>query len=443
MDGKAVYIWLGHAIYAVTALIGLSRPSLVLVFGLYSAIFASLTTVNLYVIYTSIFGEKYMGLASAFLTIFSPIGFVTSLLIVPYPLALFFVTLAVAAWLGERYVTWSLALALAICTHASSILLAAAWVGVILTSHSRIMAVAFVKHLPILLLVCVGFFGWVISFFPSLDSYVQFNLFVTAKDYLQPITGWNWLISRGEALIQSNGLLLLMFSGLGLCVVVKGRTANQKMLTWWFTPYLIFYLVWPQAGGKFYIFLLPPLSLTATAGISYAARSMQTLLHTFVSEAPKRILTRRRALFLLSLILVIVTLASSLTQGYASVARMRDQPNEYAQLGIAMNVWAAKEDFSANTLIISGWEAHYVIFYTPKLRVVGWYGSLFPVETERIASLVLSTINQAHACQQRVFMTYIWYRQESTRDPSITQAVNVISTNFRIVQINAMLFEIL
>ena len=99
MDGKPAYIWIGYIISKVASFLGVSRPSLVLVFGLYSALFGSLTVVNLYFIGKSLFNQKYLGVAAGLLAAFSPIGFSMSLLIAPYSLTLFFVTLAVAAWI--------------------------------------------------------------------------------------------------------------------------------------------------------------------------------------------------------------------------------------------------------------------------------------------------------------------------------------------------------
>ncbi len=66
MDGKPVYIWIGYIFSEFASFLGVSRPSLVLVFGLYSALFGSLTAVNLYFISKSLFSQRFLGVRQVF-----------------------------------------------------------------------------------------------------------------------------------------------------------------------------------------------------------------------------------------------------------------------------------------------------------------------------------------------------------------------------------------
>ena len=376
MDGKPVYIWIGYIFSEFASFLGVSRPSLVLVFGLYSALFGSLTAVNLYFISKSLFSQRLLGVAAGVLAAFSPIGFSMSLLIAPYPLTLFFVTLAVTAWIRKSYLTWSVAWALAMCSHASSVLLAITWLASLLTSRDRRVTKTVVKYLPVTFAVCLVFFGWVVSFYSSLDYFIRFNLWVSAKDYILPVTS-NWLADRVGALTQSNGSVLLIMSALGAFLILKRKLPAQTILVWWAVPYLAFYLIWGQAGGKFYIFLIPAVALMAAAAIGEIAGKLGKALTGFrpsLGGFP----TKKIWPALIAVVLVLLTLAAGLTQGYGAVAQMKTEPNEFSVLGIEINNWATKGNLSSNAVIIAGWETNYILFYSPGVKVLGWYGSVFP-----------------------------------------------------------------
>ena len=57
---------------------------------------------------------------------------------------------------------------------------------------------------------------------------------------------------------------------------------------------------------------------------------------------------------------------------------MKTEPNEFSVLGIEINNWATKGNLSSNVVIIAGWETNYILFYSPGVKVLGWYGSVFP-----------------------------------------------------------------
>jgi hypothetical protein len=444
MDGKPAYIWVGHLVFRFASFLGASRPSLVLIFGVCSALFGSLTGVNLYFVYRSIFHERYVGVASAFLGVLAPIGLGASLLIAPYAISLFFATLAVACWLQRRYLIWSLAWALAVCSHASSILLVVVWMASLISSRDKSTVRMVAKHIPVFLLVCFAFFAWVLTFYPSLDGFVRFNMYVTQKDYFgryfEPIS-LQWLSSRLRSLVESNGMFLLAFSIVGTFFVRRHGTSRETTLFWWLAPYLMFYLIWPQAGGKFYIFSLAPLTLLATLGIRRSSSMLQLgEASLFRNMSPPG---SRRLLRSVGVALVLVTLTGGLVQSYGALAATRAIPNEYSMTGIAINQWANQQNASANVLIISGWETHFIRFYSPGTKVVGWYGTIFPDAEAQVTELVLNTINRAHANHQRVFMTHIWYFQDTTNDERIAFAASIVLQHYRIVEVNQWLLEIL
>jgi hypothetical protein len=441
MDGKPAYIWIGYILSKFASFLGLSRPSLVLVFGLYSALFGSLTAVNLYFISKSLFNQRQLGIAAGLLAAFSPIGFSMSLLIAPYPLTLFFVTLAVAAWIRKSYLTWSVAWALAMCSHASSVLLAITWLASLLTSRDRRITKTVVKHLPVTFAVCLIFFGWVLSFYSSLDYFIRFNLWVSAKDYLLPVTS-NWLAERVDALAQSNGSVLLILSVMGAFLILKRKLPTQTILIWWTLPYLVFYLIWGQAGGKFYIFLIPAVALMAAAAIGEIARELSRPLIGF-RKSLGGLPTKKIWPVLIAVVLVLLTLFAGLTQGYGAVAQIKTEPNEFSVLGIAINDWATKGNLSSNAVIIAGWETNYILFYSPGVKVLGWYGSVFPSTNADITSLVMINILREQARHHRVFMTRVWYIEDAGQDERVAIAVSVIASHFRIVRTNDLLFEVL
>ena len=108
------------------------------------------------------------------------------------------------------------------CSHASSVLLAITWLASLLTSRDRKVTKTVVKYMPVTFAVCLFFFGWVLSFYSSLDYFIRFNLWVSAKDYIFPVTS-NWLADRVGALTQSNGSVLLIMSALGAFLILKRK----------------------------------------------------------------------------------------------------------------------------------------------------------------------------------------------------------------------------
>jgi hypothetical protein len=436
MDGKPAYIWMGHLTFMLAQSIGISKASMVLVFGLYSAVFASLTTVNLYFIYRSITGRRYVGIVPGILVAFSPIGFSSSTLIAPYPIALFFATLSVAAWLEKRLMTWSVAWALAICSHASAILLSVMWVGSLLTNRDRGMARKVFKHLPITLLICVALFGWVISFYPSLDMFVQFNIWVTNKDYMLPASS-QWLWERVNALMQSDGVLLLGFSAIGAFLATLRRLKGISQIFWWLGPYLAFYLFWGQGKfEKFYVFIIPAIAVLAVQAIGILSNDLANITRRLPILRGRTL----RGWFALSLVLL--TLLGGLAQGYGTVSSTKIQPNQYSVLALKIARWATQRNITSNGMIIAGWETNYIIFYSHGVHVLGWYGTIFPEDESQIVYLVLLNIDRAHARGQRVFMTKVWYYQEVDSDPSLSFAAHFIADHYRIVETNEMLLEV-
>ncbi len=122
---------------------------------------------------------------------------------------------------------------------------------------------------------------------------------------------------------------------------------------------------------------------------------------------------------------------------------MKTEPNEFSVLGMAINDWATKGNLSSNAVIIAGWETNYILFYSPGVKVLGWYGSVFPSTSADITSLVMINILRAQARHQRVFMTRVWYIEDAGQDERVAIAVSVIASHFRIVQTNDLLFEVL
>jgi hypothetical protein len=437
MDGKPVYIWIGHAISLLALSVGTPKASMVFVFGLYSAVFASLTSVNLYFICRSLFRRRYMGIVPGLFTALSPIGFTSSILIAPYPMALFFATLAVVTWLQKRFLTWSIAWALAICSHASSILLAFMWLGLLLTNRDRRLAKRAFTHLAITFVICLAFFGWVVLFYPSLDMFIRFNVWVTNKDYMLPVTD-QWLSDRIAALTQGEGAFLLMFSVIGAFLVFIRKIKPAWSMFWWLVPYLAFYLLWGQGKyEKFYVFILPVLAILATSAVEILSDDLKNVAWNPPSGRGKTLQG------VLVLLLVILTLSGGLVQGYRVVASTKTEPNEYSELALGIDRWAKEENLSSNPVIIAGIEAHYIIFYASGVRVLGWYGTIFPDDESQIAYLVLLNIDRAHANGQRVFMTKIWYYEQAAGNPSLSFATSFIAEHYRIVETNDMLLEVI
>jgi alcohol dehydrogenase YqhD (iron-dependent ADH family) len=112
-------------------------------------------------------------------------------------------------------------------------------------------------------------------------------------------------------------------------------------------------------------------------------------------------------------------------------------------LGIAINDWATKGNLSSNAVIIAGWETNYILFYSPGVKVLGWYGSVFPSTNADITSLVMINILREQARHHRVFMTRVWYIEDAGQDERVAIAVSVIASHFRIVRTNDLLFEVL
>ena len=280
-----------------------------------------------------------------------------------------------------------------------------------------------------------------LSFYSSLDYFIRFNLWVSAKDYLLPVTS-NWLAERVDALAQSNGSVLLILSVIGAFLILKRRFPTQTILIWWAVPYLIFYLIWGQAGGKFYIFLIPAVALMAAGAIGEIAGELSGPLVGF-RKSLGGFPTKKICPVLIAVVLVLLTLVAGLTQGYGVVAQIKTEPNEFSVLGIAINDWATKGNLSSNAVIIAGWETNYILFYSPGVKVLGWYGSVFPSTNADITSLVMINILRAQARHQRVFMTRVWYIEDAGQDERVAIAVSVIASHFRIVQTNDLLFEVL
>jgi hypothetical protein len=131
-----------------------------------------------------------------------------------------------------------------------------------------------------------------------------------------------------------------------------------------------------------------------------------------------------------------------LVQGYGAVVSTKTEPNEYSELALGVDRWAKEENLSPNPVIIAGMEAHYIIFYSSGVRVLGWYGTIFPDDESQIIYLVLLNIDRAHAHGQRVFMTRVWYYQEADGDPNLSFAARFIADHYSIVETNNMLLEV-
>ena len=133
------------------------------------------------------------------------------------------------------------------------------------------------KHLPVTLAICVALFGWVISFYPGVGTFVEFNFWVTNKDYMPPATN-QWLWDRLDALIQSDGAVLLGFSTIGVCLTALRRIKGLSPVTWWLAPYLTFYLLWGQGKyEKFYVFIVPALAILATEAIEVLSNDLRNI----------------------------------------------------------------------------------------------------------------------------------------------------------------------
>jgi hypothetical protein len=436
MDGKPAFVWLGHVVSVFALWVGVPKIGLVFVLGLCSAVFMSLTSVNLYFIYRTLFGQRYLGILPGLFVAFSPIGFSSSLLISPYVTATFFVTLAVVAWLQRRFLTWSVAWALAISSHASSILLAFVWMASLLMNRDKEMAKRAVQQIPVTFMICLGFFGWVLSFYPNIGTFVSFSIYVTNKDYMLPITD-QWFFQRIDALAESVGMLLLIFSMVGaLLAAVRSRRVSEMF--YWLTPYMGFYLLWGQGKfEKFYIFILPVLAIFAASAIDFLLRDLTNIPWEILN------MQRKSVQRVLASSLFLMILIGGLLQGYGNVYSTKAEPNAYSTLAMQIDRWVTQENLTSGSVIIAGWETNYIVFYSPGVKVLGWYGSVFPTNQSQIVNLILLNVNRAHAQGQRVFMTKVWYYQEADGDPSLSFAGRIITNHYQVIEANDILLEVI
>jgi hypothetical protein len=267
--------------------------------------------------------------------------------------------------------------------------------------------------------------------------FVRFNIWVTNKDYMLPVTD-QWLSNRIAALINSDGALLLVLSALGALLMAFRKTKRASPMSWWLGPYLAFYLLWGQGEyEKFYVFVLPMLAILATSAVEILSDDLKNVAWNLSSWRVKKLQ------IVFALLLVVLTLLGGLVQGYGVVASTKTEPNEYSVLALRIDRWAKEANLSLNPVIIAGIEAHYIIFYSSGVRVLGWYGTIFPGDELQIAYLVLLNIDRAHAHGQRVFMTRLWYYQEAHSDPSLSFAVRFITNHYKVVETNDILLEVI
>ena len=433
LDGKPLYIVVGRIFYDVGRVF-LPREKLIYVFDLISAIFATLTCVNLYFIYKHLFRKRYVGILSSLCLAFSPLFFFMSVIPNHYTLMLFLSTLSVLLWVKKNFFWWAVCFGLAISSYVLSLLLIFPFIYSILKQEPyKKKFHKILKVLPVIPLICLIFYGWVLLFYitkhPGFIGFYyniiknDYLLFNNAKGLVLLSYFFHYLI---PSLFRSIGfhnifLILIMF----FYFFTKRKPLFSKELSflfWWFIPYFIFPFIWTSTnlnffGRKFAIFMLPALSIILVHSFSEIFLKLNFKLKIKISS------------IMLIVFLLFVTISFSMKE-FSSISSVDEagKIEEYSKM-LAQNI-------PKNSILITAWESPYVQFYNEKnLTVIGWFGSTFP--EHEVTEFVNSTISDLLSKHGKVYITNSFFDQDVLwRHPGITTkfeiAGNFIRNNFNV-----------
>jgi len=423
LDGKPLYIVVGRIFYEIGRFF-LSKEKLVYVFDFMSAIFATLACINLYFIYKQLFEEKYTGLFSSLCIAFSPIFFFMSVIPNHYTLMLFLTTLSVLLWLKKNFFWWAVCFGLAISSYALSLLLIFPFIYSILKQESYKKEFhKILKVLPVILLICLVFYGWVLLFYVTKNSgFVKFYYNIIMNDYLLFNNARGFVFEYLLYHMIPSFFRSLGFHNIFLFVITvfyfftkKKLLFDKKLgfLFWWFVPYLIFIIIWPSDnlyffGRKFVILILPPLTIILTHAFS----------EFFLKRAFKSKIKILSVFFIAFLLFIAVFSSIKEFSSFICINEaVRDE--EYGKI-LAQNM---PED----SVLITAWETPYVRFYNDRnLTVMGWFGSTFP--EHNVIGFVNSTLSDLLDKHEEVYIT------NSVLDQEVVWENHTITTKFEVAK---------
>ena len=434
LDGKPLYIFVGK-IFHEFGISFLPREKIVYVFDFLSAIFATLTCVNLYFIYRYLFRKRYIGILSSLCLAFSPLFFFMSVIPNHYTLMLFLSTLSVLLWLKKNFFWWAVCFGLAISSYAISLLLIFPFVYSILKQESYKREFDKIsKVFSLILLICLVFYGWVLLFHINKHpGIIKFYYNIITTDYLVFNNARGFVLKYLLCFMMPSLFRSIGFHNMFLFIIMlfyfftKKRILFKKelwFLFWWFIPYFIFPLLWSSDnfhffGRKFVIFILPALSII--------------LVHSFSEFSLKRNFKLKIKIFSIILIvfLLFVTIFFSVKEFSSfSSADELGKIEEYSKT-LAQNI-------PENSVLITAWETPYVQFYNDRnLTVIGWFGSTFP--EHGVTEFVNLTISELLAKHGKVYITNSFFDQESlwkyqNISTKFEVAGNFIRKNFNVTE---------
>lgn len=174
------------------------------IFGFISAFFGALTVICTYYIYKELFNDTKFALFPPILLAISPTFFFASTISEVFTLNLFFVSLTILMWLQKRFLLWGLAWALAISSHATSVLLIFPFLMSFVKENRKANKSEICQGIIIMSLVSAIFYAGVLSFYPSFMDFVRDYITISAREY----------INKNPTVMITNIFKMLTFAGL-------------------------------------------------------------------------------------------------------------------------------------------------------------------------------------------------------------------------------------
>lgn len=399
MDGKPLYIWIGHGLYRAFSFLFDDVESLLALFGYYSAVSGGVTAGVSFLIIRRMAPESLWGaFVGVVLLVTAPMYLFTSVTIEVYLPNMMFIALAVLAWISGWFVLWGAFFGAAMASHALGALLTPLFLIDGLSERRRwVREPRFYVGALLAVAQPLVAYWWVVAANNGLDAFIQKYWRISKRDYFRGAKGTG---DRLGNLWRATGpCLVALFVALPpLTWSWRDMRRNTLRLFLWAAPYAVFLLFWiqdtffPAIGGQFYVYLVPPMAIGAALVVSR--------VETLLAERD------RRLRFVFGAVMLVLGLATALPPTWRTL-RAADGPHPYALFAKRVSSVLPK-----GAHILCMWESKILQVYRPDLRLEEWFGSRRAPGAEELARRMA---NWQRLLQrgQRVFVTVYWLRRIS------------------------------
>lgn len=281
LDGKPLYIFACRLFYELLKPGFASRAELVYLFGLFSALFGSLTVVVIYLLHRELFGDSWFSLVSALLVAVTPFFFFVSTNSEVVTFNLFFVSLSVLFWIKRRFLLWGVSWGLALSSHATSFLLFFTFLYLFLRGRQLLPVKQIVCGFILAAVIASASYLWVLSYYESLEVFARTYSALSVNEYVS--VGSIYFFTFIFHFITSSGIVISLTAAYSAYYLLKHKRKKEQVhiLLSWLAPYTLFLFVWYR-DPTMYTLLSLPLALLSWKYFDLAAGDSAKILFTLI-----------------------------------------------------------------------------------------------------------------------------------------------------------------